>query len=236
MRPLIAITGQRDVKVSILRFSATLASEAMCEALFASGGEPVILHGPATDPGVDLARRLERFDGVLMPGGADLGPERYGQVRVPETTAVVPFQDDLDLAMAQAVVAVGLPTLAVCRGMQVLNVALGGTLHQHLAETSVGHRKGMHDVEVERDSRLRAILGRDTVPVSSYHHQAVDRVAKDLVVTARAADGVPEGVEHRSADVIGVQWHPEDLHATSPTDAALFGDLVERAQKRMAAR
>ena len=78
--------------------------------------------------------------------------------------------------------------------------------------------------------------GRDTVPVSSYHHQAVDRVADDLVVTAKSADGVPEGVEHRSADVIGVQWHPEDLHATSPTDAALFGDLVERARKRMVGR
>lgn len=236
MRPLVAVTGQRDTSVSILRFSATLAAEAMCEALFAAGGEPVVLHGPATRPGAALPLRLERFDGVLMPGGADLGPEHYGQVPTPETTGVVTFQDELDLGMARAVVATGIPALAVCRGMQVLNVALGGTLHQHLTETTVGHCKGTHDVEIEPGSRLRAIVGGDTVPVSSYHHQAVDLVAPDLVVTARAADGVVEGVEHRTADVVGVQWHPEDLHATSPTDAALFADLVERAQKRMVGR
>ncbi len=232
MRPLVAVIGRRAGSVPILRFSATLAAEAMCEAVYAGGGEPVVVHGPAADPTVELEERLARFDGVLIPGGADLGPGRYGQEPQPETVAVVDFQDELDLAAARAVVSADLPTLAVCRGMQVLNVALGGTLHQHVRETTVGHRNGRHDVEVRPGSRLHALLGRDRVPVSSYHHQAVDVLAPDLVVAATADDGLVEAVEHRTADVLAVQWHPEDLHATSVSDAALFADLVERALKR----
>lgn len=236
MRPLVAVVGQRCGSVPILRFSATLAAEAICEAVHAAGGEPVVLHGPGADPGAGLAARLDRFDGVLLPGGADLGPARYGQEPAPETEGVVDFQDELDLAVVRAVVAGSIPTLAICRGLQVLNVALGGTLHQHLVETSVAHRRSVHDVRVERGSRLHTVVGRDTVAVSSYHHQGVDVVADALVVTAVAADGVVEALELRTADVLAVQWHPEDLHTTSVTDAALFADLVERAGKRMAQR
>lgn len=236
MRPLVAVVGRRSPSAPILRFSATIAAEAMCEAVYAAGGEPAVLHGPAAGPGTDLAARLDRFDGVLMPGGADLGPARYGQGAVPETTGVVGFQDELDLAVARAVVDADIPTLAVCRGMQVLNVALGGTLDQHLSETTVGHRNGLHDVRVLLGTRLHAIVGVERISVSSYHHQVLDEVAGDLVVTARADDGLIEAVEHTSADVVGVQWHPEDLHDSSPTDAALFRDLVERALKRMDGR
>ena len=232
MRPLVAVVGRRADTVPILRFSATLAAEAICEAVWAAGGEPVVLHGPAADPTAGLAERLGRFDGVLLPGGADLGPERYGQEPVPETVAVVDFQDELDLAAVHAVIAADIPTLAICRGMQVLNVALGGTLHQHLSETTVGHRNGKHDVQVVPGSRLHAVVGEEQVPVSSYHHQAIALLAPDLVVSATAADGVVEAVEHRRADILAVQWHPEDLHATSVHDAAIFTDLVERALKR----
>lgn len=232
MRPLVAVIGRRAASVPILRFSATLAAEAMCEAVWAAGGEPVVLHGPAWAPTRELPERLARFDAVLLPGGADLDPLRYGQDPVAEIDGVVPFQDDLDLAVARAVVTGELPTLAVCRGMQVLNVALGGTLHQHLSETTVPHRDAIHDVIVEGGSRLHAIVTADRISVSSYHHQAVDRLATDLVVTAWADDGTIEAAEHRTADVVAVQWHPEDLHASSASDAALFADLVERATKR----
>jgi putative glutamine amidotransferase len=232
VRPLVAVIGRRADSVPILRFSATLVAEAICEAVYAAGGEPVVLHGPAADPSRQLAERLSRFDGVLMPGGADLGPQRYGQEPGAETVGVVDFQDDLDLATVHAVIAADLPTLAICRGMQVLNVALGGTLHQHLQESTVGHRNALHDVTVVAGSRLHAVVAVDRVPVSSYHHQAIDALAPDLVVTAVADDGLAEAVEHRHADILAVQWHPEDLHGTSPTDAALFVDLVERSQKR----
>lgn len=236
MRPLVAVIGQRSPSAPILRFSATIAAEAVCEAVFAAGGEPVVLHGPTGRPGAGVAERLARFDGVLLPGGADVNPARYGQPPRPETKGVVDFQDDLDLAVARAVVAASLPTLAVCRGLQVLNVALGGSLHQHLGQGTVAHHESVHEVQVVRGSRLHAVVGAESVAVSSFHHQAVDALGTDLVVSALAADGVVEALEHRRADVLAVQWHPEDLQATSPTDAALFGDLVERAQKRMADR
>jgi len=236
VRPLVAVIGRRSPSAPILRFSATLAAEAICEAIYSVGGEPAILHGPAGDPRAELPRRLERFDGVLMPGGADLGPHRYGKTATADTRDVVAFQDDFDIGVAMAVVDAAIPTLAVCRGMQVLNVALGGTLHQHHDDTTVGHHNGVHEIALTSGSHLRTIAGSDVISVSSYHHQTVAELASDLIVTARAADGVIEAVEHRFADVIGVQWHPEDLYASSPVDAALFADLVQRSHTRMIGR
>lgn len=233
MRPLIAVTGRRAAQVPILRFSATLAAEAICESIWAAGGEPVILHPPAADPLAELPRRLECFDGVLLPGGADLEPGRYGAESAPQTIDTVAFQDDFDLGVTTALLDTGIPVLAICRGLQVLNVALGGTLHQHLPETL--HHNSIHSVDVQPHTKLHSIVGTTSIEVSSYHHQAVDRLGRDLVVTAHA-DGVIEAVEHRRADIVAVQWHPEDRHTVSRTDAALFADLVDRARKRKANR
>lgn len=231
-RPLVAVVGRRAAQVPILRFSATLAAEAICEAVWAAGGEPVVLHGPAAGPGAELPARLSTFHGVLLPGGADVEPRRYGATPAPQTTGTVAFQDDLDLAVTRAVLELQLPALAICRGLQILNVALGGTLVQHLTDVDVLHHNSIHRITVLEGSRLQAIVGAPAVEVSSYHHQAVQRLGRDLAVAAVAADGVIEAVEHRYADIIAVQWHPEDRHATSDTDAALFADLVDRARKR----
>lgn len=231
-RPLIAVIGRRAPSVDILRFSATVAAEAMCEAVYAAGGEPAVFHGPARRTVAGLGERLSAFGGVLLPGGADLSPERYGQERAPETEEPSAFQDAFDLAVASCVVELGLPTLAVCRGMQVLNVALGGSLVQHLSESSVGHRNGHHEVAPVPGTRLHQVVGAHRFTVSSYHHQAVDRLGEGLVVTAVSDDGCIEALEHHHANVIAVQWHPEDLHATSRHDAALFDDLVARARER----
>ncbi|ORA36274.1 gamma-glutamyl-gamma-aminobutyrate hydrolase family protein [Mycobacterium aquaticum] len=235
-RPLVAVIGRRAAQVPILRFSATLAAEAICEAVWSAGGEPVVLHGPSADPQAELPERLTQFDGVLLPGGADIEPCRYGAEAAPETTDTVAFQDDLDLGVARAVIDLDLPTLAICRGMQVLNVALGGSLVQHVVEGNTQHHNGIHSVSVAAGSALHAIVGAETIDVSSYHHQALDRLGTGLNVTALAADGVVEAVEHARADIVAVQWHPEDRHATSATDAALFGDLVDRARKRKESR
>ncbi|MBU8814417.1 gamma-glutamyl-gamma-aminobutyrate hydrolase family protein [Mycolicibacterium goodii] len=236
IRPLIAVPGRRAESVPILRFSATLAAEAICEAVWAAGGEPLILHGPAADPLAELPQRLAAFDGAVLPGGADLEPCRYGAEPAPQTKDTMGFQDDFDLGVIRAVLDLDLPTLAICRGLQVLNVVLGGTLVQHITETTTPHHNAVHPVSVVSGSRLHSIVGTDTIDVSSYHHQAIDRLGGDLTVTGVAADGVIEAVEHRRADILAVQWHPEDRHVTAGSDAALFADLVDRSRKRKESR
>ncbi|GAA2426468.1 gamma-glutamyl-gamma-aminobutyrate hydrolase family protein [Streptomyces macrosporus] len=235
MRPLIAVVGRRAASVSGLRFAATVAAEALGDAVFAAGGEPLILHGGPRDELSELPERLARFDGVLLPGGPDLDPARYGQSPHPETRPDHPDQDELDLAVARTVIDLNLPTLAVCRGLQVLNTVCGGTLDQHVAKGLVEHHDAHHTVTVAPGSRLASVVGTEPFEVSSYHHQAVDRLGRSLTVVAQAPDGCVEAVEHASADVLAVQWHPEDLFDTSKQDGALFRDLVERAATRRAA-
>jgi putative glutamine amidotransferase len=235
-RPLVAVIGRRAESVPILRFSATLAAEAICEAVWAAGGEPAVLHGPAADPLAEIRTRLGAFDGVLMPGGADVDPRRYGADPDPRSVEIVAFQDEFDLGITRMLVDAEVSALAICRGMQVLNVALGGTLQQHVDETSIPHHSAVHPVRVTVGSRLHAIVGSEAIDVSSYHHQAIDRLGEGLAVTAVAADGVVEALEHERADIVAVQWHPEDHHLTSDTDAALFADLVDRARKRRESR
>ncbi|MGV0990744.1 MAG: gamma-glutamyl-gamma-aminobutyrate hydrolase family protein [Mycobacterium sp.] len=231
MRPLIAVPGRRADHAPILRFSATLAAEAICEAVWAGGGEPVVLHGPDGNPAAELAERLSRFDGVCMPGGADMDPQLYGQQRAPETEDPVAHQDTFDMAVLAAALELRVPTLAICRGMQILNVIQGGDLIQHLPPSRVDHRNSIHDVEVADDSQLLNIVGKPRIPVSSYHHQAVGTIGNDLRVVASADDGCVEALEHTAGTLLAVQWHPEDLHASSASDAALFADLADRSAR-----
>ncbi|MDI9580360.1 MAG: gamma-glutamyl-gamma-aminobutyrate hydrolase family protein [Thermobispora sp.] len=229
-RPAIAVIGRRARSASGLRFSATVAAEALCDAVFEAGGEPVVLHGGPRGALGELPRRLSAFAGVVMPGGSDLGPARYGQPPHPETKPDDDDQDELDLAVARAVISLRIPTLAICRGMQVVNVACGGTLIQHLPDGPVEHLDAHHEVTVEPGSRLESVVGPGPFTVSSYHHQAVDRLGRNLRVVARAADGCIEALEHTTADLLAVQWHPEDLAGTSAQDGALFKDLIDRAR------
>lgn len=231
MRPLIAVPGRRAATVPILRFSGTLAAEAICEAIWAGGGEPLVLHGPDDDPAGGLADRLARFDGICVPGGADLDPRHYGQEPAAQTEDPVAHQDTFDMAVLSCAIRLGTPTLAICRGMQILNVIQGGDLIQHLAPSTVSHGNAVHDVTVTPDSRLFQVVGSARIPVSSYHHQAVGEIGTDLRVTATADDGCAEALELIGGNLLAVQWHPEDLHTSSDSDAALFADLAERAGK-----
>ncbi len=229
MRPLIAVPGRRAASVPILRFSATVAAEAICEAVWAGGGEPVVLHGPDGDPAAELTDRLGRFDGICMPGGGDMDSRLYGQEPDPETEDPVAHQDAFDIAVISRAVTIGIPTLLICRGMQILNVVQAGDLVQHLQPSNVAHANAVHDVLVAEDSHLFQVVGSTRIPVSSYHHQAIGAIGTDLRVVATSDDGCIEALEHVGGTVLAVQWHPEDLHASSPSDAALFADLAERA-------
>jgi putative glutamine amidotransferase len=230
MRPLIAVVGRRATTSSCLRFIGTVAAEAVCDAVLRAGGEPVILHGGSPADIAATPERVARFDGLVLPGGGDLNPARYSQAAAAQTEQPDDLQDEFDLAVIRAALGSALPTVAICRGMQVLNVASGGTLRQHLEGGPVSHHGGRHDVTIAAGSRLRTLAGADTVEVSSYHHQAVDRIGAGLRIVGCAPDGCVEAIENSTSSILGVQWHPEDLAASHGHDQALFDDLVARSR------
>lgn len=225
-RPVVGVTGMPSGQVQGLRRRGVAVSERVLEAVRRAGADPVVLP-PSSAP---VGALLGRLDGIVLPGGADVGPSLYGAIEVhPAVSAAEREQDGYELSVARHAVLVGLPLLAICRGMQILNVALGGDLIQHLDQTEVPHREGFHEVVLERGSRVADAMGRTTVTVSSYHHQAIGRLGSGLRVTGRAADGVPEAMEHATAPVLGVQWHPEDNAAVAREQQALFDAHVALA-------
>jgi putative glutamine amidotransferase len=172
-----------------------------------------------------VAERLPFADAVLLPGGGDLDPARYGQaVSSDEVYAVDAGQDEFDLAVVRWALGSGVPLLAICRGLQVVNVALGGTLDQDIGAS---HRHVLHEVRTAPGSQAAKVLG-EQLTASCYHHQRLDRLGVGLDVVARAEDGTIEAVESSAAEgwFLGVQWHPEDTAATDPRQQGLFDALV----------
>lgn len=202
------------------------------EAIERAGGVPLIV--PLLRPeAVEVL--LDRVDGVCLPGGPDLQPSTYGDGPHAELGPTEPRVDAVELALVRAADRLGLPLLGICRGMQALNVARGGTLHQHLPDVvgaQVDHRQSEHGsvathrVETAPHSRLRAMLGGPALEVNSFHHQAVRALGRGLVATAWAPDGTVEAVEEPGERfVMGVQWHAEGLYGHGP----LFDQLVSAA-------
>jgi len=202
------------------------------EAIERAGGIPVIV--PLLRPDA-IDALLDRVDGVCLPGGPDVQPSVYGQEPHPELGPTEPRVDAVELALVRAADRRNLPILGICRGMQVLNVARGGTLHQHLPDVvgnRLEHRQPEHGsitthrVETAPHSRLRSTLGGPKLEVNSFHHQAVSKLGKNLVATAWAQDGTIEAVEGTGGRlVLGVQWHAEGLNAHTP----LFELLIAAA-------
>jgi putative glutamine amidotransferase len=206
-----------------------------------AGAVPVVVGDPG---GVAADVLLAPWSGLLLCGGADVDPHTYGQVPDPTVYGVDRQRDDFELALARAAWDTGLPVLAVCRGIQVLNVALGGTLVQHLPARGgplahgvpVGDGEpAVHPVDVAAGSRLAAAVGATRIErCISIHHQAVDVVADGLVVTARSADGVVEAVEPgpEGGWCVAVQWHPERSAAVDPAQQAVFDGFVAACRER----
>jgi putative glutamine amidotransferase len=232
--PLIGITAYPRV-VDIVPVPTLLqtANRYYLEAVLRAGGIPLIL--PVMDPGL-AAAALRPLDGLLLPGGGDVDPARYGETPDPETGSIDADRDGWEVACALAAFEADLPVLAICRGAQVLNVALGGSLVQHVpAVTGVDHScserfaEHVHEVAIDPVSRLAAVLAAGEVGTNSLHHQAVGRPGRGVRPVAWAPDGTVEGfeVEGRS-NVVAVQWHPE-LLADDPVQQLLFRDLVVSA-------
>lgn len=212
---------------------AALLPASYVRAVERAGGVPVLLP-PTAGPAPGPAELVRRLDGVVLAGGGDLDPALYGAQRHPQTGPPQPLRDRFELALIRAAMAAGLPFLAVCRGMQVLNVACGGTLLQHLPD-EVGHtRHGpgggqtvRHPVRISPTSQTGKILG-ETREVPAYHHQAVGRLGSGLVPVAWADDQIVEAVELRGHRFgLAVQWHPEE-----DADPRLFEALAAEAAGR----
>jgi putative glutamine amidotransferase len=234
-RPLVGITTYiTAAKWSYWELDAALVPAAYVQAVERVGGRPVLV--PPSRGGVDEI--LDAVDGLIFSGGADLHPELYGQDTHPETFGVHEDRDHAELALLTAALGRDLPVLAICRGSQVLNVALGGDLVQHLPDI-VGDEKHKHtpgtfadhDVKLEAGTRLESLLG-DRAPVKSHHHQGLGRVGEGLRVAARADDGTVEAVEAPDRRfALGVLWHPE-----AGEDLQLFEELVRQAESYRAER
>jgi putative glutamine amidotransferase len=201
------------------------------QAIAACGGLPVQLTRDADVDGI-----ADRIDGLVLTGGADVDPAVYGRAPEAGLAATEPMRDAWELALLDAAELRGLPVLCVCRGVQLLNVAKGGTLRQHVAvDEGDGHprfdedgRQAAHGVDVAEGSLAASLYGTH-LEVNSLHHQVIEEVGKGLVVTGRSPDGTPEVVELTGRDVLGVQWHPELLDRPDPA----FSWLVQRAASRL---
>jgi gamma-glutamyl-gamma-aminobutyrate hydrolase PuuD len=230
MKPLIGITTY----ITSARFGSweevtSLVPQDYVRAIEHAGGRPLLV--PPSEDGIE--ETLDAFDGVIFSGGSDLDPEMYGQEAHPETYGIVEQRDRAELALLEAALARDMPVLAICRGSQVLNVALGGDLVQHLPDV-VGDQKHKHtpgeyadhEVDVHPETRLGSLLG-ERAPVKSHHHQGFGRLGEGLKEAARADDGTVEALEDPSRRfTVGVLWHPE-----AGDDLRLFEELVAEAER-----
>jgi gamma-glutamyl-gamma-aminobutyrate hydrolase PuuD len=235
MRPIIGITSYAETaRWGAWESPAALIPLAYVRAVENAGGRPLLV--PPSQEGVE--ETLDAVDGLIFSGGADLDPATYGAQAHPATNGVRPERDDAELRLLEAALARDMPVLAVCRGSQVLNVARGGDLVQHLPDV-VGtdtHKEtpgvfSDHDVDVAAGTRLNELVG-DRAPVKSHHHQGFGRIGEGLEESARAEDGTVEAIEDPSRRfALGVLWHPEEGE-----DAALFRALVGEALRYRAER
>ncbi len=237
-RPVIACTTYRklshDTAVPLYGLMTSYV-----EAIRLAGGVPLLIPLSASEE--ELHAILSRVDGLMLPGGGDIDPSFYGSQPHPTLGDVDPDRDRIELFVARHAAETETPLLAICRGHQVLNVALGGTMWEDIASQRPASQRHdyflnfprtylPHTVQLKPNSQLAGILGRAQTPVNSMHHQAVRTIADGLVISAESDDGIVEGLEHPDHPfLIGVQWHPENLVHDDPAMLALFQALVAAA-------
>ena len=233
--------AQERASWSVWQQEAVLLPRNYLTAIQRAGGLAVMLP-PDPELVEEPAEALELIDGLLLAGGADIDPASYGEPRHPETGETMPERDSFEIALTRSAIDLDMPLLGICRGMQLLNVACGGTLLQHLPER-LGHEDHRrvpgsfdgadHEVELVPGSLAARVAGETRHAIKSHHHQGVDKIGEGLLVSGRALDdGLPETIEMPERDfVLGVQWHPE-----ADEQSGVVGALVSEAAKRAALR
>ena len=240
MHPIIGVTSEpKPTKGSAGDLNSHVIGHTYTDAVKRAGGLPVIL---APVPNEDVPSIVDRLDGLLLSGGGDVEPKRYGEESHPTVNRTSEARDEFEIALTREALARHLPVLAICRGLQIVNVAFGGTLIQDIPSvlgsidhTVIGHAvyDGHQPVTVESNSLIAKATGATDLMVNSIHHQAVRDLAPDLRAVAWANDGVIEGIEHEDVGwpLLAVQWHPEYLSSNSDEAShRLFEEFVDSAR------
>ncbi|WP_367341417.1 gamma-glutamyl-gamma-aminobutyrate hydrolase family protein [Limosilactobacillus sp.] len=239
MRPRISIPADTlTVATNIINErNANFAPRPLIEAVLKSGGVPVIFPNVPTEL---IPEYLNLFDGIIFAGGSDVDPTFFGEEPHQKLGPTYFKRDQFEIALVKAALKAGKAMMGICRGMQVINVALGGTVYQDLSEApfkTLKHSQDApgnfpsHHVTTTKGSHLAELVGKRPY-VNSRHHQALNKIADPLKITAKADDGITEAVESKDNDrILAVQWHPENMFKHYDYSQALFADLIKRAQK-----
>lgn len=226
-RPLVLIVGRWSERING-NSRGVYVPQKLLDAVARAGGEPMMVW----PDDADRADRLVALaDGVILPGGNDLDLRPFGVRQVhPREKHSPPAQDAADLTISRSALAQQRPLLAICRGMQVLNIVMGGTIHQHFEETTVGHDGVPHKVDVQPGTLTEKVFGGTRINGWSSHHQACDRLADGLLLSASADDGIVEGFESPDGRILGLQWHPEVDAADDAVQQTPFDWLVQQSR------
>ncbi|MED3964536.1 gamma-glutamyl-gamma-aminobutyrate hydrolase family protein [Niallia taxi] len=235
-RPVIGITGAYVFHNKFM--DGTYVHHDYQKAIHANGGLPVILPYVSEELAEDM---VDHCDAILLSGGEDVDPQFYGQDPHRKLGSTIPLRDTVELAVLKVAMEKQKPILAICRGVQILNVALGGTLFQDIPSQvrdsiqhtqTVDRSRDTHWATIDKNSRLYEILGVEKERVNSLHHQAIDGLAEELNAVAKSSDGIIEAVEHKSypAFLLGIQWHPESMAATYERMNEIFAQFVAAAK------
>jgi len=237
MKPIIGVTSLYSVNENA--YIQKISSRNL-NAVLKSGGIPMIL--PVTDDEAVVDDILERIDGIVFTGGGDISPLIYGSDPIKGLKEVTTFRDEFELMIYRKAEVLDMPMLGICRGVQVMNVASGGTLYQDIYIEREGCNEHSpsknefiykyHNVDIISDTKLSGIFGEGKLGTNTSHHQAIKTLGKNYIVSARASDGIIEAIESKSHTfALGVQWHPEALYERYPEFSKLYDSLVEEANK-----
>lgn len=240
--PVIGITSNilKDSSGMFPGYSRAYVNEDYIISIVRNGGIPIIL--PLNGENSVLKEQMSLLDGLILSGGSDISPLKYGEEPYNLLGEIMPARDDFDMKLLDYAIQKGIPILGICRGMQIMNVYHGGTLYQdnsYHSKNVLKHWQGhgtdipTHHVSLHKDSTLYKIYNKETICVNSFHHQSIKELGKGLKITARSKDGIIEGIESTYYPfMIGVQWHPEMLCCTEENSNRIFATFIKKSIRR----